>query len=63
MKTAVELIKEEYDRCIHLAVYPDKSPPIYGIEGRGALMNYYSHRAEALGFALDKLKQEEREKS
>jgi len=55
-----DLVAAEYDRCISMANDDDKlraAPSLYGIDHLGDKRAYYTYRAEALGWVLDKMKQ------
>lgn len=62
--TAREKIQAEYDRCAHLYSNPQMSTPeLFGVKTLEEIRRYYEYRTEALGFALDKMAQEDRGES
>lgn len=47
--------KTEWERCVHLSQYPEESEELYGISGNRAVSEYYMHRAEGIGWVLDRM--------
>ena len=56
MSITREEVKAEYDRCIEFAEHPEKASALYGISDMAAKRDYFMHKAEALGWVLDRWK-------
>lgn len=59
MEKLKALLQQEYDRCIHLSQHPKEGEELFGIS-QDEMSDYYSHRAEGLGFAIDRISMIER---
>ena len=52
--SALDQICQEYERCLRPSPEMLKAN-LYGLESKDEVPRYYEYRAEALGFALDRL--------
>lgn len=50
----VNAIAAEYQRCLRIATGQEPAPALFGV-GPAEARRYYAHRAEGLGYALDRL--------